>query len=66
MSKGLRSFDEKMSSICTSCNEGKQHLIKFLKEGAYRAQDILKLVHSDVCGPLRTPTFKGVHILLLS
>jgi hypothetical protein len=66
MSKGLRSFDEKMSSICPSCIKGKQHLIKFPKEGTYKAQDILKLIHSDVCGPLRTPTFKGVHIFLPS
>jgi hypothetical protein len=57
MSKGLGFFDEKMLSICPSCTKGKQHLIKFPKEGACRAQDILELIHSDVCGPLRTPTF---------
>ncbi len=61
----MGSFDEKMLSICPSCIKGKQHLIKFLKEGACRAQDILELVHSDVCGPLRT-TFKSVCILLPS
>jgi hypothetical protein len=38
--------------------KGKQHHIKFLKEGASKAQDILELLHSDVCGPLRTPTFR--------
>jgi len=37
-----------------------------LKEGVCKAQDILELIHNDVCGPLRTPTFKGVFILLLS
>jgi hypothetical protein len=46
-----------MLSICPSCIKGKQHLIKFPKEGACKAQDILELVYSDVCGPLRTPTF---------
>jgi len=51
MSKGLRSFDEKMLSICPSCIKGKQHHIKFLKEGASGAQNLLALVHSDVCGP---------------
>jgi hypothetical protein len=59
MSKGLGSFDEKMLLICPSCIKGKQHHNKFPKEGACRVQDILKLVHSDVCGPLRTPTFSG-------
>jgi len=57
MSKVLGSFDEKMLSIFPSCIKGKQHNIKFLKEGASRVQDLLELVHSDVCGPLRTPTF---------
>ncbi len=66
MFKGLGSFDEKMLFICPSYIKGKQHLIKFPKEGTCKAQDILKLVHSDVCGPLRTHTFKGVHTLLPS
>jgi len=57
MSKGLGSFDEKMLSICPSSIKGKQHLIKFPKEGAYRAQDILELVHNDVCDLLKTLTF---------
>jgi hypothetical protein len=58
MSKGLGFFDEKMLSICPSSTKGKQHLIKFAKKRAYRAKDILELVHIDVCGPLKTPTFK--------
>jgi hypothetical protein len=52
MSKGLGSFDEKMLLICPSCIKGKQHCIKFPKEGAFRTQDILELIYSDVCGPL--------------
>ncbi len=43
--------------MCLSCIKGKQQCIKFPKEGASKAQDILKVVHSNVCDPLRTPTF---------
>jgi hypothetical protein len=57
MSKGLGSFDEKMLSNFPSCIKGKQLLIKFPKERTCKAQDILELVHNDVCGPLRTPIF---------
>ncbi len=59
MSKVLGSFDEKLLSIFPSCIKGKQHPIEFPKEGASKAQDILELVHSDVCGPLRTTAFSG-------
>jgi hypothetical protein len=59
MSKGLGSFDDKILLIFPSYIKGKQHHIKFLKEGASKVQGLLELLHSDVCGPLRTPTFSG-------
>jgi hypothetical protein len=59
MYKGLGSFDEKMLSICRFCIKGKQHHIKFPKEGASKTQNILELIHSDVCDPLKTPIFLG-------
>jgi hypothetical protein len=53
----LGSFDENFLSMFLACIKGKQHRIKFPKEWASKAQDILELVHNDVCGLLRTPIF---------
>ncbi len=40
--EGLGSFDEKMFLIFPSWIKGKQHYIKFPKEGASKTQDILE------------------------
>ena len=42
------------SFICECCTEGKQQQLPFPIEGATRATQPLKVVHSDVCGPMKT------------
>ena len=56
-SKGIGCFDASGLSLCTCCLKGKQHKVKFSKVGATRAQELLGIIHSDICGPLRTSTF---------
>jgi hypothetical protein len=51
MSKCVESFNEKSLIQCPSCVKKKQHKIKFLKESTSRAIEILKIIHSDICGP---------------
>lgn len=46
-------------TFCTSCVIGKSTRAKLPSEGATRAIDLLGLVHTDFCGPLRIPTFSG-------
>ena len=44
--------------MCESCLEGKMTKRPFKAKG-YRATKLLKLVHSDVCGPMRVQARGG-------
>ncbi|XP_051139235.1 uncharacterized protein LOC127257015 [Andrographis paniculata] len=41
--------------VCVDCIKGKQTKVKRI--GAYRATDVLKLIHTDICGPFPTPSW---------
>jgi hypothetical protein len=55
-------FDKCFCSIslllCEACIKGKQHRVAFPNKGGRRATEPLEIIHSDVCGPMRT-TFMG-------
>jgi len=59
MSLGIDSFNVSHLTLCPSCIEGKQHGVTFRKENSISAQEILELIHSDICGPLQTLTSIG-------
>lgn len=40
------------SKVCEDCVVGKQHRDQFPKGKAWRAHNLLDLVHSDICGPI--------------
>ncbi|MCO5581485.1 hypothetical protein L7F22_035370 [Adiantum nelumboides] len=42
--------------VCEGCVLGKMHRFAFSQDGSVRATRKLQLVHSDVCGPMRTPS----------
>ncbi|MCO5560594.1 hypothetical protein L7F22_014209 [Adiantum nelumboides] len=42
--------------VCEGCVLGKMHRFAFSQDGSVRATQKLQLVHSDVCGPMRTPS----------
>ncbi|XP_058722251.1 uncharacterized protein LOC131594177 [Vicia villosa] len=50
---GLPRIEEKYG-VCEGCVLGKHHRQPFPKEGAWRAKQVLELVHTDVCGPMNT------------
>jgi transposase InsO family protein len=50
---GLPIIEEK-SGVCEGCMLGKHHRQPFPKGGAWRAKQVLELVHTDVCGPMNT------------
>ena len=52
------------SLACEGCVEGKQARRPFPTEGGTRAKKILELVHSDVCGPMKTPSIGGARYFL--
>ena len=44
---------------CEGCVEGKQVRASFPSDGGTRATQVLKLVHFDVCRPMKTLSFGG-------
>jgi len=53
---GLRNAElEKYSH----CMVGKQTRVSFKKHHSSRKSELLELVHSDVCGPLKVKSFSG-------
>ena len=51
--------------VCPACIEGKQHRIFNQRVPASRAEAPLALVHSDSCGPFRTPSIAGAEYFVL-
>ena len=47
---------EENNSIYEACIQGKQHRLPFPVGKAWRAKEPLELVHTNVCGPMRTPS----------
>jgi hypothetical protein len=45
--------------VCVSCVLGKHHRDSFDKRASWHASGPLQLVHSDLCGPLSSPSFYG-------
>ena len=58
MVKGMPSFDYVHDSICRGCALGKNVKKKFPSSHT-RSKGILDLVHSDLCGPMSTPSLSG-------
>jgi len=53
----LDSIDFTSLDVCVECIKGKQ--TKSKKLGAFRATDVLELIHTDICGPFHTPSWNG-------
>jgi len=53
----LESIDFTNFDVCVECIKGKQTKAKRL--GAYRASDVLELIHTDICGQFPTPSWNG-------
>lgn len=46
-----------MDENCVECIKGK--LTSLRKKGAIRSENLLELIHTDICGPFRNPTHEG-------
>jgi Reverse transcriptase (RNA-dependent DNA polymerase)/gag-polypeptide of LTR copia-type/Integrase core domain/GAG-pre-integrase domain/Domain of unknown function (DUF4219)/Zinc knuckle len=51
--------------FCESCVFGKQSRSSFPKGQAKRAENVLELVHADLCGPMQTESIGGSKYFLL-
>ncbi|WP_165303590.1 DDE-type integrase/transposase/recombinase, partial [Enterobacter cloacae complex sp. CH23B] len=56
MVASLPPLEAPVKHVCEGCILGKMQRSKFPKDGSLRATCRLQLVHSDVCGPMQTPS----------
>ena len=56
MVQGLPNAIEEKNEVCDGCALGKHHRQSFPKGVAWRAKKVLELVHTDICGPMSTPS----------
>ena len=45
---------------CSHCMVGKQTRVSFKKHSPSKKFELLELVHSNVCGPLKVKSFSGI------
>ena len=57
MVSSLPKLEAPVKHVCEGCILGKMQRASFPKDGSVRAERKLQLVHSDVCGPMQTPSF---------
>ena len=60
LADGLDIGSVKQWELCGGCALGKQTRVQFQSATTDRAKTLLEVVHSDVCGPMRTSTFGGM------
>ncbi|KAK4387769.1 Retrovirus-related Pol polyprotein from transposon TNT 1-94 [Sesamum angolense] len=54
-----------VEGACEACLQGKQHKKPFPSGTSWRAKAILELIHTDVCGPMRTPSHEQNRYFIL-
>jgi hypothetical protein len=59
MVDGMNLKEVLLHHICEACVKGKHQRTSFPKDGATRASQFLEIVHTDVCGPMRTTSHGG-------
>jgi hypothetical protein len=50
--------------VCASCVHGKHHRDSFEKRASWHTSGPLQRVHSDLCGPISSPSFSGCKYFL--
>jgi len=53
------------AQVCEICQQGKQSKLPFQTSQAWRANQKLQLIHTDVCGPMKTKSLNGNNYFLL-
>nr|KYP58379.1 Retrovirus-related Pol polyprotein from transposon TNT 1-94 [Cajanus cajan] len=64
MMRDLPNLKENIEA-CEGCLLGKQHRLSFSTSKAWRAKDSLELIHTDVCGSMRTPSHTNNRYFIL-
>lgn len=56
--EGMKLTNRNENLVCIPCCEGKQSRFSFSHSGS-RADTLLEIIHSDLCGPMETPSAGG-------
>jgi hypothetical protein len=56
---------EQVDQVCSGCLAGKHYRASFLQQEAFRANELLELVHGDLCGPITPATPSGNKYFIL-
>jgi hypothetical protein len=64
MVDGMNLKEVPLHHICEGCVKGKHQRTSFPKDGATRASQLLEIVHTDVCGPMKTTSHGGAQYFL--
>ncbi len=59
MVDGMNLKEVPLHHICEACVKGKHQRTSFPKEGATRVSQLLEIVHTNVCGPMRITLHGG-------
>jgi hypothetical protein len=59
MVNGMNLKEVLLHCICEACVKGKHERTSFPKDEARRASQLLEIVHTDVCGPMRVTSHGG-------
>ncbi|KAK2426495.1 hypothetical protein QL285_025158 [Trifolium repens] len=62
LAKNSLELEEELPT-CDVCQYGKQTRLPFPRKSAWRATERLQLIHTDVGGPMRTPSLNGIQSL---
>lgn len=49
---GLKYFDDKLSTKCEDCAQGKMHRLSFLENSVNKTSRPHQFIHSDLCRPM--------------
>ena len=58
MVSGMPNLDFSQKEICKGCSLGK-NVKKSFPSSMHSSKDILELIHSDICGPMSSPSLSG-------
>lgn len=59
LAQGVDIKGRSCKAIVGACIQGKMHRKSFPKISATMSSDVMKMVHTDICGPMRTTTAGG-------
>jgi hypothetical protein len=64
MVDGMNLKEVSLHHICERCVKGKHQKTSFPKDGATRVSQLLEIVHTDVCRPMKTTSHGGARYFL--